>query len=247
MTFDLDAAARDWRSTLQRRGTLSPRELDELEDHLRARIELERQLGPALAADRAFAIATDDLGDTAVLAKEFDKAGMRRWRRLLVAGWAMFAASFFLPVVRFEFFGISDWLTIVPGLWEDAVTDPVAAELGIRDVLIGLGQLSPVILVHVPMFMTLPALRAARLRGERWLGWVLGAVGWSALGLGVLHLIVRLLQILVFGGLESGGFVGPAWLGPGYFAWATAFLCAAFAMRLRAREWASAAAKGGGD
>ena len=159
----------------------------------------------------------------------------------------MFAASFFLPVVRLEFFGISDWLTIAPGLWEDAVTDPVAAELGIRDVLIGLGQLSPVILVHVPMFMTLPALRAARLRGERWLGWVLGAVGWSALGLGVLHLIVRLLQILVFGGLESGGFVGPGWLGPGYFAWAAAFLCAAFAMRLRAREWASVASGSGGD
>ena len=68
MTFDLDAAARDWRSTLQHRGTLSPRELDELEDHLRARIELERQLDPALAADRALAMATDDLGDTAALA-----------------------------------------------------------------------------------------------------------------------------------------------------------------------------------
>ena len=132
MTFDLDAAARDWRSTLQHRGTLSPRELDELEDHLRARIELERQLDPALAADRALAMATDDLGDTAALAKEFDKAGMRRWRRLLVAGWALFAASFFLPVVRLEFFGISDWLTIVSGLWEDAVTDPVTAELGMR-------------------------------------------------------------------------------------------------------------------
>ena len=107
MTFDVVEAVHRWRSTLQRRGTLSPHELDELEDHLRARIELERQLDPALAADRAFAIATDDLGDTAALAKEFDQAGMRCWRRLLVAGWAMFAASFFLPVVRLEFFGIS--------------------------------------------------------------------------------------------------------------------------------------------
>ena len=244
---DLEQAARDWRSTLQRKGTLSPRELDELEDHLRARIELERQLDPALSVDRAFSVARNDLGEPAALAKEFDKAGMRRWRRLLVAGWAIFAASFFLPVFGLEVLGIIEWLTVIPGLWQDALTDPVTTELGIRDVLIGLGRLSPVILVHVPMFMTLPALRAARLRGERWLGWVLGAVGWSALGLGVLHLIVRLVRILVFGGLESGGLIGPAWLGPGYFAWAASFLCAAFAMRLRAREWASVAAGGGGD
>ena len=85
MTFDLDAAARDWRSTLQRRGTLSPRELDELEDHLRARIELERQLDPALAADRAFAIATDDLGDT----RRWPKSSTRRNAALAAAvgGW----------------------------------------------------------------------------------------------------------------------------------------------------------------
>ena len=244
---DFDEAVQDWRSALQRGGTLSPRELDELEDHLRARIEVELQSHPALTAKRAFAVAADGLGQPAALAKEFEKAGMRRWRRLLLAGWAMFAASFVLPIVRLEFFGIADWLTVFPGVWEDALEALGSAELEVRDILNGLRPLSPLILLHVPMFMTLPALRASRVRGERWLGWVLGAVGWPALVLGVLHLIVRLFQVLVLGGVESRGIVGPGWLGPGYFAWTASFLCAAVAMRLRAREWVSVATREGRD
>ena len=165
---------------------------------------------------------------------------MRRWRRLLLAGWAMFLASFFLPVLGIEILGTIEWLTVFPEMLEDALAAPDTTEFETRDVLMGLGQLSPVILLHVPMFMTLPALRAARVRGERWLGWVLGALGWTALGVGVLHL-GWLFGTLALDGSDSVRFFGPGWLGPGYFAWAGSFLCAAFAMRLRAREWASVA------
>lgn len=171
---------------------------------------------------------------------------MKRWRRLLLAGWAMFLASFLLPVLGIEIMGTIEWLTVFPGMLEDALAAPETAELETRDVLMGLGQLSPVILLHVPMFMTLPALQAARVRGERWLGWVLGALGWTALGVGVLHL-VWLLGTQALDGSDSVRFLGPGWLGPGYFAWAGSFLCAAFAMRLRAREWASVAEDGSRD
>ena len=92
--FDLEKELRRWR---ERGSSLSARELDELEDHLRAWIDLELQLNPKLAPAHAFKVARDELGDPAAVSREFAKAGKPRWRRLLVAGWALFGVSFLLP------------------------------------------------------------------------------------------------------------------------------------------------------
>ncbi len=44
---DVDGRIRRWRARQERKSFLSPRELDELEDHLRARVDLE--LGEAVS------------------------------------------------------------------------------------------------------------------------------------------------------------------------------------------------------
>ncbi|MYG81200.1 MAG: hypothetical protein F4187_05260, partial [Gemmatimonadetes bacterium] len=96
---DLNARIREWRQLQERETSLSPRELDELEDHLGAHADLEMELNAVLAPDQAFAIARRELGETASLSKEFAKAGQPRWWRLVVAGCAMFVVSFTLPAV----------------------------------------------------------------------------------------------------------------------------------------------------
>ena len=95
--FDLEKELRRWREREERGSSLSARDLDELEDHLRAWIDLELQLNPKLAPARAFKVARDELGEPAAVSREFAKAGKPRWRRLLVAGWALFGVSFLLP------------------------------------------------------------------------------------------------------------------------------------------------------
>lgn len=102
--FDMEKGIRRWRKKLERQSTLSPREVDELEDHLRARVELEMELDTGLAPARALRRVRGALGEGKALSREFVKAGGPRWRRLLVAGWALFAVSVFLPV--FEMFTI---------------------------------------------------------------------------------------------------------------------------------------------
>ena len=97
--FDLDTEVRRWREHAEGKSSLSPREVDELEDHLRARVDLELELNGALTPVQAFAAASEDVGEPAALSKEFVKAGRPRWRPLLVAAWAMFAVSWFLPAV----------------------------------------------------------------------------------------------------------------------------------------------------
>ncbi|MYI07300.1 MAG: hypothetical protein F4059_08315, partial [Gemmatimonadetes bacterium] len=106
--FDLDGRVRQWRERQERTSALSPRELDELEDHLRARVDLEMELNAVLGPTRAFAIARHDLGEAAVLEKEFAKVGKPRWRRWLVAGWAAYVAAWFLPVLRIQVLGMVD-------------------------------------------------------------------------------------------------------------------------------------------
>lgn len=95
--FKLEEAVVQWRERQERNSSLSPRELDELQDHLRARIDLELELSAVLAPERAFAIARHELGEATALSKEFAKAGRRRWGRWLVVGWSMYAVSWFLP------------------------------------------------------------------------------------------------------------------------------------------------------
>ncbi|MDE0497637.1 MAG: hypothetical protein OXH86_09805 [Acidimicrobiaceae bacterium] len=97
--FDLEAAFRDWRVHMARGGGLSACEVDELEDHLRAHVDLELELDKALTPARAFALARYAIGEPKTLSREFAKAGKPRWRHLLRVGGAMFAASWVLPAV----------------------------------------------------------------------------------------------------------------------------------------------------
>ena len=95
---DFERALSEWRSQEARKSSLSPCELDELEDHLRARVDLELELDVARAPSEAFALACEEVGDLGALSKEFARAGAVRWRRLLSAGWALFGVSCFLPL-----------------------------------------------------------------------------------------------------------------------------------------------------
>lgn len=95
---DFERALSEWRSQEARKSSLSPCELDELEDHLRARVDLELELDVARAPSEAFALACEEVGDLGALSKEFARAGAVRWRRLLRAGWALFGVSCFLPL-----------------------------------------------------------------------------------------------------------------------------------------------------
>ncbi|MYG76409.1 MAG: hypothetical protein F4198_12605 [Acidobacteria bacterium] len=97
--FDLEAAFRDWRTHMEHGTGLSPREVDELEDHLRSHVDLELELDKALTPARAFALARYAIGEPKTLSREFAKAGKPRWRHLLRAGGALFAASWFLPAI----------------------------------------------------------------------------------------------------------------------------------------------------
>ena len=135
-----------------RRSSLSPRELDELEDHLRARVDLEMELDPALAPARALAIARDELGQATELSREFAKAGKPRWRRWLSVGLAMCGVSFFLPVVE----GFPGWEALLWAL--DHAGNPI--EL-----------LSP--LSNGPVLATLLLLRYTHPSRGRWLTWLM--------------------------------------------------------------------------
>ena len=208
--FDLDREVQRWREHQVRRSSLSPRELDELEDHLRARVDLELELDAGLTPARAFALAREELGTGAALSKEFARAGALRWHRILVFGWAMFALSFLLPTLRFEFSyeSVQVWsLTGYEAFWA-AVT-----EGGFRHAL-----------CNVAMLLTLPALWHGRVRGGRWLAGGIGLMG---------------LYILETGfSLPRGSGSFSASLQLGYFVWATSFVCAAVGLWLRARDWA---------
>ena len=101
--FDLDARVARWRRWQERTSSLSPRELDELEDHLRAYVDLELELNATLGPARAFRVACREIGPGPVLSKEFAKVGKARWRRVFITGWAMYAVSFLLPSAEMGF------------------------------------------------------------------------------------------------------------------------------------------------
>lgn len=96
--FELEREVRRWRRHLERGSSLSPRELDELEDHLRARVDLELELNSALIPSSAFAVAADEIGEPSAISREFAKVGTNGYRWILLAAWILFAVSFFLPV-----------------------------------------------------------------------------------------------------------------------------------------------------
>ena len=215
--FDLDGRVRQWRERQERTSSLSPRELDELEDHLRARVDLEMELNAVLAPERAFAIARHDLGEAAALEQEFAKAGKPRWRRWLVAGWAMFAASAVLPVANV--FGT-----------------PYFGHEVFRDVLLNVRGEWPLTLINLAMVLTLPSLWGAGLSCSRLLRWILGTVGVCCIGM----VAFGTSMILANGGLASllpHGFLAAVWC------WGGSYICVANALRMRARAWAPAKLK----
>ena len=224
--FDLDVALRRWRERQERKSSLSPRELDELEDHLRARVELELEMNAALAPTRAFAIARRDLGPSAPLSREFAKAGKPRWRKLLVVGWATFAASFLLPVsysfrfvppgvlpgaIPFSEPGILwGWMAFLGaiGLWED----PVLPLMALSNALL------------LATFLKVGGTRPHR---TPWLARILAAAG-----------ALNLWLVAPF--LWDPGWWVVTNVGIGYWAWVGSFFCVAAALRMRAKEWTAA-------
>lgn len=214
--FDLDGRVQQWRDRQERTSSLSPRELDELEDHLRARVDLEMELNAVLAPRQAFAIARHELGEAAALSKEFAKVGKPRWRRWLVAGWAAYAAAWFLPLLRFELFGVGDTV-----YGHQLFLDPEAIVL---------------LPVHLAMLMTVSALWGGRVSRARWLRWLLGCAGGLILG--------WIGAISGYGVLSEGWRVLPQLIfNAAIWSWGASMVCAAVGLRLRAREWESATPK----
>lgn len=150
--IEVENEVRRWREKVERESSLSPREIDELEDHLRARADLEMELDPALAPARALAIARDELGQATELSREFAKAGKPRWRRWLSVGLAMFGVSYFLPVAE----GFPGWEALLRAL--DHAGNPI--EL-----------LSP--LSNGAVLATLLLLRYTHPSRGRWLTWLM--------------------------------------------------------------------------
>ena len=214
--FDLDAQVAEWRRWQERTSSLSPRELDELEDHLRAHVDLEMALNPGLGLPRAFGVACREIGTGAVLSKEFAKVGKARWRRVFLVGWAMYAASFSLPTPDLPF----DYGYHVLGFALSGLLYPQV-----------LGFL---VLPNLTMLMAIPVLLGRKPPFGRCLKWMLGFAGVGAMGATVIvGLATRTPQ-------DPSWWNGIVGFGPGFWTWATSLTVVATALHMRAREWASA-------
>lgn len=217
---DLDTRIREWRRLQERETSLSPRELDELEDHVRAHADLEMELNAVLAPEQAFAIARRELGEPATLSKEFAKAGKPRWWRLVFAGCAMFVVSFALPAVGEHstsagngLFGITHGAVSGLGAFQDA--------LFWGD---GLGTLSA--LTNLLMVGGIAALAIRRRPPRRWVPALLAAAG-------VMNLVYWPIWTVIGGEPIT-------LLLPGYWAWAASFFCVSGGLWMLARERAGA-------
>lgn len=220
--FDLEKAVRKWRRGLERGSSLSTRELDELEDHLRARAELETHLNPGLQPARAFATARDELGEGAAVSREFAKAGEPRWRRLLLAGWALFGVSFLLPTFS------------VSGAGLPVGTPQYGLEV-FWNLLRNSGEPPNLLAALIPnlvLVLTLPALLGKPGGRRRGLRWAVTTIGLLTLAMGFL-----LPTITIAGNGWEPVFARP---GIGFWAWSLSFFCAACALRLRDRGRATA-------
>ncbi|WP_419950070.1 hypothetical protein [Candidatus Palauibacter sp.] len=227
--FELDTEVRNWRTRLERGSSLSTRELDELEDHLRARVELELELNSALAPREALAIAREGLGQPKAISREFARAGRPRWRRLLLAGWALYAVSFLLPALA------------NPSTDATIYGYRVFDELGAPTLLLVMMWLPNLI-----MLTTLPTFWRRRRARRAWTAWVVAATGatfwrrrrarrawtaWVVAATGALPLGLGLLRV-ANGGMGLN-------FGVGYWLWCASFAAVACALWLRNREGAS--------
>ena len=231
--FDLERALSEWRERQARTSSLSPRELDELEDHLRAGLDLELELDAALSPHRAFAIARDELGVGRTLSSEFAKAGNPRCRRLMVAAWAFFVASFLLPVFVSEF-------QPADGMWPRYGYEVFLRMLAEDEPPAMLLSLGPNLLMVMTLFARSSPVRSSR----RWLRRLLAVAGLSLLLIGVCNLFLPASASMdggpPFQWPATGGAPFLVYLGIGYWAWAGSFGCAAAALWIRDRDWASA-------
>lgn len=221
--FDLEKAVRKWRRGLEHGSSLSARELDELEDHLRARAELESHLNPGLRPATAFATARAELGEPAAVSREFAKAGKPRWRRLLVAGWALFGVSFLLPT----FFMSGPGLELFS---RPFATEPYFGYEVFWRLLSEGGEFANVLAALMPnllLVFTLPALLGRSGRHRRGLRWALTTVG-----LVTLALAFQAPRIEMRGNGWEPVFAD---LGIGFWVWSLSFVCAASALWLRDR------------
>ncbi len=219
--FDLDAQVGEWCRWQERTSSLSPRELDELEDHLRAHVDLEVELNPRLGPARAFRIACDEIGTGAALSKEFAKVGRAGWRRVLMTGWAMYAASFLLPSAEMGF--DAGYRFVWDITWVGMYYPQVLAF---------------VVLPNLAMLTTIRVLSGRKPPCGRGAKWMLGVAGVGAMGTAVF-----LAGLFMFSPENRGFWDGIARFGTGYWTWATSLAVVAVALHMRAREWASARAK----
>lgn len=206
--FDLEKAAGRWREELERESSLSPDEVDELEDHLRAHYDLEMELAPSQTPVKAFANASRRIGKPAALSKEFARAGSPRWWRLVYAGWALFAVSFALPAYPGRFFFGGPMSSGWDAFWNALLFGPPLGKLSAVTNLLVLGSLL--------------ILRTSRRRRGRWLRWLLG-------GAAVLNLAYWPIFVVTEGDPISS-------LRPGYWAWASSFLCVGTGMWMLVKE-----------
>ena len=218
IVFDLDREVGRWRERQERTSSLAAAELDELEDHLRARVNLEMELMAVPSRRRAFALACEGLGESTALSREFAKAGTPRWRKVMIAGWAMFGASLVLPA--------------------HTLSPPVGTVRYGYEVLWTLSGFNLTTLPSVIVLLTIPTLRNARyLRSRRLAGWLaglLGVAGAFALVVGVvLSFWPEVIMSAVFG--NPWALFGT--LGPGFWLWAGSFFPVAIALLLRARHF----------
>ena len=226
--FELDRELRRWRRGLRRRSTLSARELDELEDHLRARVDLELESDASQAPAEAYAAARRALGEPAALRREFVRAGQSRWQPLVLVGWVVYVTSFLLPAVGSAGYGPTHSDMGITRHGYDFVLGPLQESEP--------KQLLLVLLFNFPMLMTLPMFRGSRRPRGSWR--ILGIMGALTLGLGVLT--------QGWPPWTTGAASGGAYFGSGYWMWSLSFVWVAAALLLRKHEW-NARTGGGGS
>lgn len=234
--FEFETEVGRWRRKVERGSSLSPREVDELEDHLRARFDLELGMTPERSPSRVFNTVCDELGEAAALSKEFAKAGRRRWRPVLLGAWAMFATSFFLPLSRtvwVEAGSLHPDLAALAGPQTPYEFLRVLITVGMTDAVLAVWLGAAVVLPNLPLLMTLPTLLGSRRPDRRWLRWVLGGMGVVLPGLGML----RVFSPAPFPYEEAA--VALQYPGAGYWLWSGSFAFAAAALWLRGRSWAA--------
>lgn len=209
---DVDTQIDRWRKRKERTSSLSPPELDELEDHLRGRVGVLLEANAELPPKRAFAIARRELGKSPALSREFAKSGKPRWRKLLLAGWALYAASFLLPTTTAQWNAGAGMESGPVWGWQAFVGALLLAG-GSPDWLLKLSGVS-----NILVLATFLKLRGKRPPSSAWLtcgltGAALFNLYWGASGFDV-----RV----------------------GYWIWVASFACIASALGMRAGEWASA-------